>query len=481
MEILKHPYWKLEKFIAPLAFTVVAQDLAEQALNRSLASSTNAVVELASFGIAFKILQHFTGAVEDLKYVSVVLLRCQKDRKKIILFSILFTLMSFIAMIIVGFTPVGKVIITDLHGVSEEVTKTATKMIYMFSVYPFLDALAWIHTGILIKHKYSFVCGISSISDVTVQVVTVVAILQTNFNDVIYIPLIAIYAGVITRLTVLLVAYYKYVNHVIPEEVHDAEMSRLTFKNILNIWTPLMTFRLCQRVSRPLINLFVARDRRDGFTQQNGTQALAVLSVIWPLCQIPYRWLDEVKVLESTFAKTSEETNDSISVKRIRSFGFLQFLISALIAVTMFWIPGVAKFILKNIISVDDEFVARCIVPLKILAIIPLPVIFRTLSTGWLLHVKRTSALYPSVIGKLGLTLIMLVLLPRASLHGAVMGSTALVTAAMLEAGLVVLATGYVKIKRRRKEEHIKSTEFAEDELNVKAENTPIIQYTSAL
>lgn len=57
------------------------------------------------------------------------------------------------------------------------------------------------------------------------KVVTVVAILQTNFNDVIYIPLIAIYAGVITRLTVLLVAYYKYVNHVIPEEVHDAEVS----------------------------------------------------------------------------------------------------------------------------------------------------------------------------------------------------------------------------------------------------------------
>ena len=40
-----------------------------------------------------------------------------------------------------------------------------------------------------------------------------------------------------------------------------------------------MSVRLCQRVSRPVVNLFVSRDRRDGFTQEDGTKVLYIYYV----------------------------------------------------------------------------------------------------------------------------------------------------------------------------------------------------------
>ena len=41
-----------------------------------------------------------------------------------------------------------------------------------------------------------------------------------------------------------------------------------------------MTVRLCQRISRPIINLFVSRDRYDGFTQAQGTEVFILIFFI---------------------------------------------------------------------------------------------------------------------------------------------------------------------------------------------------------
>jgi len=84
--MIKEEYWTLTKFILPLVLTTIAQDVGEQALNRSLTASTTAVLEIASFGIAYRILGLFTGAIEDFKYISITLLRTNKDRMKVILF-----------------------------------------------------------------------------------------------------------------------------------------------------------------------------------------------------------------------------------------------------------------------------------------------------------------------------------------------------------------------------------------------------------
>ena len=47
-----------------------------------------------------------------------------------------------------------------------------------------------------------------------------------KYNNVIFIPLIAAYAGAVSRLSVLLISYYKYVHVKLPEgpETGDGEV-----------------------------------------------------------------------------------------------------------------------------------------------------------------------------------------------------------------------------------------------------------------
>lgn len=73
-----------------------------QSLKRSLASSTNAVLELASFAIAFKIFSLFSGAADEFKYLTIVLLKSSKDRKNLLIFAGCIMIIPVVLMILLG-------------------------------------------------------------------------------------------------------------------------------------------------------------------------------------------------------------------------------------------------------------------------------------------------------------------------------------------------------------------------------------------
>ena len=70
-------------------------------------------------------------------------------------------------------------------------------------------------------------------------------------------------------------------------------------------------------MSRPIINLFVARGIE-------GTEGLAVLTIVYALAHLPYGWLNELKNLPPAFQKLDPDT------RFIRRFtvacGFLAFI-----------------------------------------------------------------------------------------------------------------------------------------------------------
>lgn len=94
-----------------------------------------------------------------------------------------------------AYTDLGYYIINKLHHVDESVGRKTRKAFLFLAAFPLLDAMvsqrcckhpwaalwmtwlwcftlkAWIHAGILLKHKYSLIVGSASISDVVAQVV----------------------------------------------------------------------------------------------------------------------------------------------------------------------------------------------------------------------------------------------------------------------------------------------------------------------
>lgn len=61
----------------------------------------------------------------------------------------------------------------------------------------------------------------------------------------------------------------------------ELERGSLTYKRILVFWAPLALVQICQRISRPIVNLFVARERLGGVTPEEAVKVLILFYLIW--------------------------------------------------------------------------------------------------------------------------------------------------------------------------------------------------------
>jgi progressive ankylosis protein len=413
--------FQLARFLFPLALTLVVQGLSSQVLSGGMARVPRSTEILAAYGLAWGLTELFSSPLSQVRQVGLVLAESRQALRRIRVFVLWAGLSLSGVLALLALSPLGDWVIEGLHGVAPALGALVRQALLGFIPIPLLDAWNRLYSGLLLQVRRTEIVSGATLANIGASIAAVFLLLPVPLVQThpILLPVLVVYAGALADLGVLSWGYYRYVRLTLPRETEKEP----GYLYVLNFFWPLALVMAIQGLSRPLINLFVARGA-------DGQQALAVLAVVYPLAHLPYGWVNEIRSLPVAFRQIAG------SLVHIRRFSLGCGLFSFGLMVLMFWTP-LRRIILAEWIAIEPVLVDPCAAPLVIFSFFPLAVMVRAYLHGVALLERRTWALAPSGPSRIGIILVALIALPAAGIRGATLGTTALLSGFVLEAGVV--------------------------------------------
>ncbi|XP_035682701.1 uncharacterized protein LOC118420106 [Branchiostoma floridae] len=276
--------------------------------------------------------------------------------------------------------------------------------------------------------------------DVAVSLALMETALQTT--DPLLIPILALYAAMAVRLALIVAGFLYKVGPKIRHARPLADKDSFTVVRALKFWWPLALVTAVNRISRPIINLLVARE----LGGSDAVEAVAVLTVTYPIGHLPYAWLNEMKSLAPAFRKSGQGRR-VVPWRTLWKFSCICLLLTLTVSLVLFYVPGITFAIMTGWIETSADIARLCRKPLQIFTFVAVPVSIRAYLTSWLMVQKRTWILTPSAIFRTVALVTALLVLPKLSIRGADMGIAALLTGFLAEVSVV--AVGFLIVRRK--------------------------------
>ncbi len=412
-------YRSLARFLFPLVLTIVVQEFGTQMLSAGMARMPQATQTLAAFGLGWNLVLFFASPLVQSKQLGLVLATHRTAFRRTLTFVVAFAVLLMGLQLSLAQTGLGERWIEELHQVSPSLGREVRAVLLWLLPVPLVRSLVLYLAGLLLRAHRTEVITYSTVARFGVGILGVAALLATDSvqRRPILLPILVTYAMFTAELLVVLAGVLRH--GAIPSAPPSLQEPSLSYREILGFFWPLALIMLVQEVSRPLINLFVARE-------PNGTEALAVLTVVYALGQWPYRWLNEIRSIPPAFRRLDP------ALGQVRRFVGVCGGLSFLLSVALFWTP-LRDVLLLQVIGVDSALAHQAHTPLRLFAIFSFVVMVRAYLHGVALVERRTQAIAPSGPMRVAAILVALVALPWLGVQGATRAVGALLSGFVVE------------------------------------------------
>lgn len=413
------------RFLLPLAVTAMVLELGSQVLNAGMARMPRATETLAGYGLAWGLVLFLASPLAQAKELGLVLAVDRESLRPVRRFVAMAGVTLSVGLASLAVTPAGDWVIEGLHGVDPHLGAIVRVALLWLAPYPLLKALSLLHAGLLLRARRTVVVSYATLANLGVSIATVFLLLAVPLvrAEPIRLPILALYAGLAVELGII---FWGYRRGWRPVQRAGAPAPVPGYGAIIRFFWPLALIMVIQELSRPVINLFVARQ-----TQGDAAgAALAILTVVYTLGRLPYGWLNEIRSLAPAF----QEQRGALAA--IRRFALACGGISFAMMLLLFWTP-LRGVILEGLIGLTPALAQGAVIPLRIISFLSFVVMARAYLHGVGLVERRTAAMAPSAPARFAAILAALMLLPRWGITGATLGISALVTGFVVETLLV--------------------------------------------
>jgi hypothetical protein len=366
------------RFFLPLAATSMLMMGSHSLANSAIVKTRDPTLALASFSVAQSLGMLLEGVVTVARQLGLAQVKNVQTWRVLGRLMRLTVLGLTIMMIVIGFTPLGKMIFYDILGAPLDVAEGATVAFRVFIIFPAISCLRMMYHSIIILNKRTIFTTIAMAARVSVMVSLATMFILRPVEIGGAVGSIVLISGIATEAIVSFLAGRRFVGSL--DSLYSGEIfPALTLSQAARFYWPLAVSGLVSNLSRMSISAGLSR-------ASDPKIALAAYQVGWTIAWLFISPVASMHQVTTVFAKGRK------SVLAVKRFGLTLGCLCALMLFA-FVLSGAGNVVLSRWIGAGPELVPPALRAIGLMGFLPFITCWSEMFTGSLLITGNSAAI----------------------------------------------------------------------------------------